>query len=108
MEQGELVDATASHEMITIMQRQPDRNGIARGTGELAVANKTGSLDHLRSDVGSVYSPGGRVALTITVDDLPDVNYSPDNAGSIFISQLTSHLFEGLAKHENQRDAHPR
>jgi beta-lactamase class A len=108
MEQGELVDAAGSPEMITIMKRQQDRNGIARGTGELAVANKTGSLNHLRSDVGIVYSPGGRVALAITVDDLPDVNYSPDNAGSIFISQLTSHLLEGLAKHENQRGAHPR
>jgi hypothetical protein len=36
------------------------------------------------------------------------VNYSPDNAGSILISQLTGLLLDGLAKHENQRDTHPR
>jgi beta-lactamase class A len=58
--------------------------------------------------VGIVYSPGGRLAIAITVDDLRDVNYSPDNTGSIFISHLTGLLLDGLAKHENQRDAHPR
>jgi beta-lactamase class A len=108
MEQGELVNAAASREMIAILKRQQDRNGISRRTGDLPVADKTGSLDHLRSDVGIVYSPGGRLAIAITVDDLPDVNYSPDNTGGIFISRLTGLLLEGLAKHENQRDAHPR
>ena len=108
MEQDELVNPAASREMIAILKRQQDKNGIGRKTGDLPVADKTGSLDHLRSDVGVVYTPGGRIAIAITVDDLPDVNYSPDNAGSILISQLTGLLLEGLAKHENQRDAHPR
>ena len=94
--------------MIAIMKRQQDKNGIGRKTGDLAVGDKTSSLDRLRSDVGIVYSPGGRVAIAITVDDLPEVNYSPDNAGNLFVSQLTGLLSEGLAKHENQRDAHPR
>jgi beta-lactamase class A len=108
MEQGELVSPKASREMIAVLKRQQDKNGIGRRTSDLPVANKSGSLDHLRSDVGIVYAPGGRVAIAITVDDLPDVNYSPDNAGSILISQLTGLLLEGLAKHENQRDSHPR
>ncbi len=108
MEQDELVNPAASREMIAILKRQQDNSGIGRRTGDLVVADKTGSLDHLRSDVGIVYSPGGRIAIAITVDDLPDVNYSPDNAGSIFISQLTGLLLDGLAKHENQRDSHPR
>ena len=108
MEQGELVNPAASREMVAILKRQQDKNGIGRKIGDLPIADKTGSLDHLRSDVGIVYSSGGRVAIAITVDDLPEVNYSPDNTGSIFISQLTGLLLEGLAKHENQRDAHPR
>jgi len=108
MEQGELVSPAASREMIAILKRQQDKNGIGRKTGDLPVANKSGSLDHLRSDVGIVYTTGGRVAIAITVDDLPDVNYSPDNAGNIFISQLTGWLLDGLTKHENQRDAHSR
>jgi len=108
MEQGELVNPVASREMIAVLKRQQDKNGIGRKTGDLPVANKSGSLDHLRSDVGIVYAPAGRVAIAITVDDLPDVNYSPDNLGGIFISQLTGLLLDGLAKYENQRNAHPR
>ena len=108
MERNELVSVPASREMIAIMKRQQDKSGIGRKTGDIPVANKSGSLDHLRSDVGIVYSPGGRIAIAITVDDLPQVNYSPDNAGSIFISRLTGLLLDGLAKHENQRDAHSR
>ena len=92
------VNPAASREMIAILKRQQDKNGMGRKTGDLPVADKTGSLDHLRSDVGIVYSPGGRLAIAITVDDLRDVNYSPDNAGSIFISQLTGLLLQGLAK----------
>jgi beta-lactamase class A len=108
MEQGELVNPAASREMIAILKRQQDKNGMGRRTGDLPVADKTGSLDHLRSDVGVVYTAGGRIAIAITVDEIPEVNYTPDNAGSILISQLTGLLLDGLAKHENQRDPHPR
>jgi beta-lactamase class A len=108
MEKGELVSPAASREMIAILKRQQDKTGIGRRTGQLQVADKTGALDHLRSDVGIVYTPAGRVAMAITVDDLPDVNYTPENAGSVFISQLTGLLLEGLAKHEDKRDAHSR
>jgi beta-lactamase class A len=108
MDQDELVNPASSREMIAILKRQQDKNGIGRRTGDLPVADKTGSLDHLRSDVGVVYTPWGRIAIAITVEDIPDVNYSPDNAGSILISQLTGLLLDGLAKHENQRDTHPR
>ncbi|HEV2688704.1 MAG TPA: serine hydrolase, partial [Bryobacteraceae bacterium] len=98
MERGELVSPVASQEMIAILKRQQWRGGIARRTGDLPVANKTGSLNLLRSDVGIVYSPGGRIAIAITCDDLPKVDYSVDNAGEIFISDLTGMLLEGLAK----------
>ena len=108
MEQGQLVSAAASREMIEILKRQQYKDGIGRRLAGLIVASKSGSLDHLRSDVGIVYSPGGRVAMAITVDDLPNVDYSPDNAGSIFISQLAGLLLEGLAGHENQRNPHSR
>ncbi|HYL73843.1 MAG TPA: serine hydrolase [Bryobacteraceae bacterium] len=98
MERGELVSPTASREMIAILKRQQWRNGIARRTGDLPVANKTGSLNLMRSDVGIVYSHGGRIAIAITVDDLPKVDYSVDNAGDIFISDVTGMLLEGLAR----------
>jgi len=98
MERRELVSPDASREMIAILKRQQWRNGIARRTGDLPVANKTGSLNLMRSDVGIVYSHGGRIAIAITVDDLQKVDYSADNPGDIFISDLTGMLLEGLAK----------
>lgn len=97
MERGELVSPEASHEMIAIMKRQQYKDGIGRRVS-FPVASKSGSLDRLRSDVGVVYSPGGRIVIAITVDDLPKVDYSADNAGNIFISELTGMLLEGLSK----------
>jgi beta-lactamase class A len=98
IERGELIDAAASHEMIAILKNQQYKDGIGRRTGDLPVASKSGALDHLRSDVGIVYSRGGRIAIAITVDNLPKVDYSADNQGNIFISEITGMLLEGLAK----------
>ena len=98
MERGELVSKAASREMIEILKRQQYKDGIGRRTGDLPVASKSGSLDRLRSDVGIVYSPGGRIAIAITCDDLPKVDYSADNAANIFIAELTGILIDGLAK----------
>jgi hypothetical protein len=98
MERGEVVSPAASREMIAILKRQQWRGGIARRTGDLPVANKTGSLNQMRSDVGIVYSPGGRIAIAITCDEIPKTDFSVDNAGEIFIADLTGMLLEGLAK----------
>ena len=62
------------------------------------VATKHGSLDALRSDVGIVYDKGGPIAMAITVDDMPETDYSRDNAGDILISKLATTLREGLAR----------
>ena len=95
---GQVVSAAASEEMLKIMERQQDRNGIDRRLGETKVANKTGALDHLRSDVGIVYTPGGRIAMAITCEDIPKVDWSPDNPGLLMISELAGVLIEGLEK----------
>jgi beta-lactamase class A len=98
MERGQLIDAASSKEMIEILKRQQYKDGIGRHAAGLVVASKSGSLDRLRSDVGIVYAPGGRIAIAITVDNLPKTDYSADNAGNIFISELTGMLLEGLAR----------
>lgn len=97
LERGEIVNPEASKEMIAILKRCQDGTGIRRHMAGVAVANKTGSLDALRSDVGIVYSKGGRIAMAITVDGMPKVDYSPDNAGSLLIADLAKILVEGLA-----------
>jgi beta-lactamase class A len=97
MERGELVSAEASHEMLTVMKRCQDTTGIRRPFGDLDVANKTGALDALRSDVGIVYSKTGRIAMAITVDGIPQPDWGPDNPGSLLIADLARMLVRGLA-----------
>jgi beta-lactamase class A len=97
LERGELVSQDASREMISVLKRCQDASGIRRRIGDLPVANKTGVLDALRSDVGIVYSKGGPIAMAITVDGMK-VDYSPNNAGSLLIADLAKMLVDGLGR----------
>lgn len=98
LERGEMVSPAASREMIAILKRCQDDSGIRRRLGGTPVANKSGALDALRSDVGIVYSKGGRIALAITVDGIPKSDYTPDNVGSLLIAELTQMLVAGLGR----------
>ncbi len=98
LEKGELVSPEASKEMLAVLKRCQDATGIRRRLGGMTVANKTGALDALRSDVGIAYSNGGRIAMAITVDGIPAIDYSPDNPGSLLIADLAKLLVDGLAK----------
>jgi beta-lactamase class A len=86
---GELVNKAASEEMIAVLKRQQYHEGIGRDMKDVTIASKSGALDHLRSDVGIVYSKNTAIAMAITVDDLPEVDYSPDNPGDLLISSLS-------------------
>jgi beta-lactamase class A len=96
LERGEVVSPAASRDMIAILKRQQFKEGIGRHLEDEWVASKSGALDALRSDVALVYGPNGRVAIAVTVDDMPRVDYSPDNAGNILISKLAKIVLESL------------
>jgi beta-lactamase class A len=98
IEKGEVVSAEASKEMIAVLKRQQDQSGIRRKLHGMPIANKTGSLDALRSDVGIVYSPKGRTAIAITCDNMPRIDYGPDNPGAILISDLAQILVDSLTE----------
>jgi beta-lactamase class A len=98
LERGELVSADASRDILSILKRNQDNTGIRRRLGDLNIANKSGALDALRADVGVVESKGGRIAMAITVDGIPQPDWGPDNPGSILISDLAKLLVEGLAQ----------
>lgn len=93
---GKLVSQNASTEMLAVMKRQQDHTGIGRDLREITIASKSGALDHLRSDVGIVYSERGPIAMAITVDDIPEVNWTADNPGSLLISALSEILISEL------------
>lgn len=96
IEKGEVVSPEASKEILKIMKRQRDINGIARRMGDLVVANKAGALDHLRSDVGIVYAKGSRIAMAITCEDIPKIDWSPDNEGLLLIAKVAEILVADL------------
>jgi beta-lactamase class A len=98
IENGQVVSPEASREMIKILKRQQDHDGIARKMGDLPVANKAGALDHLRADVGIVYSKHGRIAMAIYCDQVPQIDWSPDNPALLLISRIATDLVTGLAR----------
>ncbi len=93
---GELVSKSASDEMLEILKRQRDRNGIGRDMKDVTIASKSGALEHLRSDVGIIYSKNGPIAMAITVDNIRDVNWTSDNPALLLLSSLSETLVEGL------------
>ena len=93
---GQVVDEATSRDLLGILERQQYKDGIGRRTGGLRVASKSGSLDALRSDVGLVWAPQGRIAVAITVDGMPTIDYSPDNVGDRLISDLAQRIIADL------------
>jgi beta-lactamase class A len=67
------------------------------------MASKYGALDHLRSCVALIYSKRGKIAIAITVDDMPDVNWSVDNPGYLLMSRLSLILIGGLQNNSTRR-----
>jgi len=98
LERGEIVSPEASKEILAILKRCHDDTGARRHLGAVSIANKTGALDALRSEVALVYAKGGRIAMAITVDDMPKPEWSPDNPGSLLIADLAKLLVDGLAR----------
>lgn len=97
LEKGEVISREASMEMIAILKRQQYKNGIGRNLPDtVPSASKSGALDRLRSDVGIIYTRRGRIAMAITVDDMSEVNYNPDNVGLHLIWRLSQILQDGL------------
>jgi beta-lactamase class A len=92
LEKGDIVSPEASKEILKVLKRQRDNNGIARRAGDFAVANKAGALDHLRSDVGIIYAKGNRIAMAITCEDVPKVDWTSDNEGLLLIAKIAEIL----------------
>jgi beta-lactamase class A len=95
---GELVSKAASDDMLEVLKRQRDHGAIGRDMKDVTIASKAGALDHLRSDVGIVYSKGGPIAMAVTVEDIPEIDYTPDNPGELLISSLSEILVQGLGQ----------
>jgi beta-lactamase class A len=96
LDAGEIVNKAASKEMIDLMKREQARFAIGRTIPDVPLASKYGALDSLRSCVAVVYSKQGKIAMAITVDDMPEVIWSVDNPGYLLMSRLSLILLDGL------------
>jgi beta-lactamase class A/enterochelin esterase-like enzyme len=97
LDRGEIVSAEASKEILAILKRCQDGNGVRRRLSGMTIANKTGALDALRSEVALVNSPAGKIAMAITVDGMK-TEWSPDNPGLLMIADLAKLIVDGMAK----------
>lgn len=96
LDSGEVVNKSVAKEMIDLMKREQARYAIGRTAWDLPMASKYGALDSLRSCVALVYSKHGRIAMAITVDDMPEVIWSVDNPGYLLMNRLSLVLVNGL------------
>jgi beta-lactamase class A len=95
LDRGEVISQAASKEMLDLMKREQARYAIGRTISD-PMASKYGALDRLRSCVAIVYSKKGKIAMAITVDEMPEVYWSVDNPGYLLMSRLSTILIEGL------------
>lgn len=98
LERGEIISASASKEMLELMKREQGTNGIWRLDWREKKATKSGALDALRSNVGLIYHPRGRIAMAITCDEMPEPIWTVDNPALLLMSRLSDVLIDGLGK----------
>ncbi len=96
LERGEIVNKDVSKEMIDLMKREQARYAIGRTIPEVTMASKYGALDALRSCVAILYTKQGKIAIAITVDDMPQPLWSVDNPAYLLMSRLSHIVVEGL------------
>ena len=89
----EVVDAAACDDMIAILKAQLDRDQIPRflvgpGWEKVQVANKTGSLDQVRNDVGIVFTPSGDFILSLFAQEAVDRKWTADNEAAVILGRL--------------------
>lgn len=96
LESGEIISKDASRQMIDLMKREQGRNSIGRSMPNVPIASKYGALDALRSCVAILYTKQGKVAMAITVDEMPEVIWSVDNPGYLLMSRLSDILVDSL------------
>lgn len=102
----DLGDAKLCHTMIDMFEHQFWRNSIPHyledvDTTEVPshIANKTGSLDAVRNDVGIVYTKDGPIVISVFTYDNQDQSWTPENEAEILIARMAKTLTDGWAPH---------
>lgn len=106
----EVGDQKLCEAMIYMLRNQQWRNCIPHyieqsdSTEDLSlIANKTGSLDAVRNDVGIVYSAAGPILISAFTYENKDQSWTNENEGELLIAKMAKEIVntwspQGLAK----------
>jgi beta-lactamase class A len=104
IERCDLGDRKLCARMVDILEHQFWRNCIPHyledaDTTEVAshIANKTGSLDHVRNDVGIVYTKNGPIVISAFTYENVDTSWTPENEGELLIAKMAKTIIDGWA-----------
>ncbi|MGA7885292.1 MAG: serine hydrolase [Acidobacteriaceae bacterium] len=97
-------DADLCAAAMHMLRTQSDRDGIPRylesldtTEGQSAIANKTGAIDHARSDVGAIYTPKGVIVLSVYTHDNENTSWTADNPALILIAKIAKTVVDQWA-----------
>jgi beta-lactamase class A len=62
--------------------------------GDSAIANKTGALDHVRNDVGAVYTKKGVIVISEFTHDNADTSWTPDNEAEVLMAKIAKAIVD--------------
>lgn len=112
---GRLVSAAASQEMLETLERQQDRDMIARHLPydrmDIKVANKTGTdaekqpdrsglRGHVRADVAIVRARGTTFVIAVFARRVRDTSWTADNAALLAGARVARLAFDHFVAHE--------
>jgi len=110
----DLGDTLLCAKMIDVLEHQFWRNGIPHyledsDTTEVAshIANKTGSLNKVRNDVGLVYTKDGPIVVSAFTYDNADTSWTPENEGELLIATMARTIVNGWAPHGLGKESTP-
>ena len=100
----DLRDQKLCARMVDILRHQFWRNCIPHyledtDTTEVVshIANKTGSLDRVRNDVGIVYTKNGPIVISAFTYENADTSWTPENEGELLIARMAKTIVDGWA-----------
>jgi len=84
-----------------MLKVQQDREMIPRhleaidtSEKDSAIADKIGTLDHVRNDVGAVYTKHGIIVISAFTHDNADTSWTPDNQAELLIAKMAKEIVD--------------
>ena len=66
------------------------------------IANKTGALNHVRNDVGAVFTKHGTIVISAFTHDNADTSWTVDNQAEVLMAHLTRAVIDSWSSRTNK------